>query len=178
MLAAPAVAVPIANRQSEYGKDTVATSRQSVPQEAGRFVVPSDVTVPVAMSNDLKIPAAVVPAFMMKNRPVVRTNVSVLTTADGNAVSNVIVYVDQEDDTFCTVLSKYAFAAVPDMNRTVEPIAIPFIADVVVIVVVVHPVAVYVLENEWYVPHAPAPNVPANAMEGICIHESFRAMYQ
>lgn len=57
----PAVAVPVAKAQTYDG---VPTKRHSVPNVAGNHVVPRFVTTPVNGSNDLKIQAAIVQAFI------------------------------------------------------------------------------------------------------------------
>ena len=120
----------------------VATSLQSVHQVAGKFVVHKDVTVQVAISKLLKIQAAIVQAFIIKNTQVDNTKVSVFATAEVTAELNVRVTVPALFATLVIVLSSQIFAAVQDINLTVLHTANPFIKDVVVIVVVLHQVAV------------------------------------
>ena len=60
----------------------------------------------------------------------------------------------------------------PDKNLILSQIQISVIHAVVVAVVVEPPVAVRFAVNRPRAQHAPAPNVPARAPEGICTHES------
>ena len=86
----PDVAVQVTKLILEWSVDI---SFQSVHQEAGKFVIHSEVTTQVAISKLLNIQAAVVQAFIIKKRPVFNVNVSVFTTAEGRAGVNVIVLV-------------------------------------------------------------------------------------
>ena len=66
-----------------------------------------------------------------------------------------------------TTRSSQRFAAVHVKKRIVAPLTKPFNAAVVVSDVVVPPVAVIELLHLDLAHVAPAPNVPANASEGI-----------
>lgn len=84
VVAAQAVAVPIATGSS-LG---VATSFHSVAHAAGSPAVASEVATHVTGSQLLNIPAATVPAFIIKNFPLSTANVSVFTTTHENAGVN------------------------------------------------------------------------------------------
>lgn len=137
VVAQPDVAVQVTKLILEWSVDI---SFQSVPQEAGKFVVHSEVTTQVAISKLLNIQAAVVQAFIIKKRPVFNVNVSVFTTAEGRAGVNVIVLVQLISVISVIVLVNHT--AVQDINLTVAHKAIQLILEVVVSVVVEPQVAV------------------------------------
>lgn len=139
VVAQPDVAVQVTKLILEWSVDI---SFQSVPQEAGKFVVHSEVTTQVAISKLLNIQAAVVQAFIIKKRPVFNVNVFVFTTAEGRAGVNVIVLVQLIFVISVIVLVNHKLAAVQDINLTVAHKAIQLILEVVVSVVVEPQVAV------------------------------------
>ena len=137
VVAQPDVAVQVTKLILEWSVDI---SFQSVTQEAGKFVVHSEVTTQVAISKLLNIQAAVVQAFIIKKRPVFNVNVSVFTTAEGRAGVNVIVLIQLISVILVIVLVNHT--AVQDINLTVAHKAIQLILEVVVSVVVEPQVAV------------------------------------
>ena len=105
---------------------------------------------------------------MMKKRPLSQANVSVFATTAGRAEDQYIVLVPPAlSFTSVIVLSSHRFAAVPERNLIFDHFIIPLIVAVVVRDVVVPPVAVTVPDHLERAPHAPAPNVPASAIDGI-----------
>ncbi len=156
------VAVPVAIASSL----AVRTILPSVPHVAGSHVVLREVTTHVSGSYDLNIPAAVVPAFIIKNLPLSIANVSVFTIAHDSAGVNCRVFVPPG-----FIITHVTFTSfptwLPERKRIVAQFASHVMAVAVVTVDVLPPLAVRVLLQRLLAPQAQAPNVPARERDGI-----------
>ena len=121
----------------------------------------------------MNIPAAIVPAFIIKYFPFSTINVSAFATGLQSAGVNVITFVPP--GTVIILVTTTSFPMFPDVpvrKRIVPQFIIPLIAVAVVIVVVLPPFAVRVFDHRHLAPQIPAPNVPAKAPEATCTQAS------